>query len=62
MGCEERDEGRLGVETEGVVVQIDGMQVRQVEDGGEKGGEGLGNLVEQTAGEDIGEVRDLLAN
>lgn len=59
MGCKERDKGCLSVEAESIVVQVDGVEVRQVQDRGKERGEGLGDLVEQTTSEDIGEVRDL---
>lgn len=53
---EEIDEGRLRVEAEGVVAQVDGVQVGQSEEGGQEGGERLGDLVEEPGCEDVGEV------
>lgn len=61
MSSEKGDEGRLGVEAEGVVVEVDRVEVRQVEDGGEQGGERLGDFVQEAAGEDVGEVCDLVS-
>ena len=56
---EEVDEGRLGVEAEGVVGEVDGVEVGEGEERGEEGGERLRDLGEETAGEDVGEVGDL---
>ena len=52
---EEIDEGADGVEAEGVVAQIDGVQVWALEEGGEEGGEGGWDLGEEAGGEDVGE-------
>ena len=59
MGGQEGHQGRLGVEAEGVIVQVDGVEFRKVENGGEEVGEGFGDFVKESAGEDIGKVRDL---
>lgn len=59
MGSEECDERSLCVETEGVVVQVYGMEVWQVEDRGQKGGQGLGDFIQEATSEDVGEVCDL---
>lgn len=56
---EEVDEGRLGVEAEGVVGEVDGVEVGQREEGGEEGGERLRDLGEEAAREDVGEVGNL---
>jgi len=53
---EEGDEGRMGVNTERVVAEVYGGEVREVEDGGEEEGQGFGDLGEQAAGEDVGEI------
>lgn len=42
---EELDEGRVGVDAERVVAQVDREELRVVEDGVEEEAEGLGNLV-----------------
>lgn len=57
--CEECDERRLSVETKSVVVQVNRVEIRQVEDGREQVGERLRDLAQETAGEDVGEVCDL---
>lgn len=59
VGGKEGNEGRLGVQAEGVVVKVDGVELGEVEDRGEEGGESFGDLVKESAGEDIGEVCDL---
>lgn len=56
---EESDEGRLRVQAESVVVQVDRVEVWQVEDGGQEVRDGVGDLAQEAAGEDVGEVRDL---
>lgn len=56
---EEVDERGLRVEAEGVVGEVDGVEVREGEEGGEEGGEGLWDLREEAAREDVGEVGDL---
>ena len=45
VGGEESDEGGLGIEAEGVVVQIDGVEFGKGEEGGKEGREGLGNFI-----------------
>jgi hypothetical protein len=57
--CQERHERRLRVKAEGVVVEVDCVEAREVENRGKKGGKGLGDFAEQAAGEDVGEVGDL---
>jgi hypothetical protein len=59
VGGKEGNEGRLGVQAEGVVVKVDGVELGEVEDRGEEGGKSFGDLVKESAGEDIGEVCDL---
>src|SRR5690606_19825846 len=44
---------------EGVVVEVDGIEVREVEDRGEERGEGFGDFGEEPAGEDVGQVGNL---
>lgn len=56
---EEGNKGRLGVEAECIVVEVYRVQLGEVKDGGEERGKGLGDLVEQTAGENIGKVGNL---
>ena len=56
---EEVDEGGLRVEAKGVVGEVDGIEVGEGEERGEEGGEGLRNLREEAAREDVGEVGDL---
>lgn len=58
---EEGDKRGLGVEAERIVVQVDGVEVRQVKNRREQGGESFRNLVEQTAREDIGKVGNLVS-
>lgn len=57
---EEGDEGGLHVQAEGVVVQVYGVEVGELEEGGEQGGERGGDFREEAAGEDVGEVGDLV--
>lgn len=45
MARQESDQGRLGVETKSIIVQVDGTKIGQVEDRGEQRGEGLRDLV-----------------
>ena len=59
MGGEESDERCLRVEAEGVVVEIDRVELREVEDGSEEVREGFGDLGQQPTCEDVGEVGDL---
>lgn len=59
VGGKEGNEGRLGVQAKGVVVKVDGVELGEVENRGEEGGESFGDLVKESAGEDIGEVCDL---
>lgn len=49
----------LGVEAEGIVVKVDGGKVGVVQDSGEDGGNASRNLVQQSAGEQVGEVGGL---
>lgn len=56
---EELDERRVGVDAEGVVAQVDGAELRQIEDGVEEEAEGLGDLVEEATSEDVRKVGDL---
>jgi hypothetical protein len=57
---EEGDEGCLHVQAEGIVIEIDSVQIRKLEKGSEEGGEGGGDFGEEAAGEDVGEVGDLM--
>ena len=59
MGGEECDKWRLHVETESVIVHVDGVEVWEVEESGEKVGEGSWDLGEHAAGEDISQVGNL---
>ena len=54
--AEERAERLDGVEAEGVVVQVDRVQLLALEEGSEEGVERRGDLGQQAAGEDVGEV------
>jgi hypothetical protein len=56
---EEGDQGRLRVETEGVVVEVDCVELRKIEDRGEERGKRFGDLAEKAAGEDVGKVGNL---
>jgi len=56
---EEVYEGRLGVQTEGVIGEVDGVEFGEREEGGKEVRERLRDLREQSSGEDIGEVGDL---
>lgn len=56
---EEGDEWRLCVEAKSVVVEVDGVELGEVQDGGKEGGKGLWDFVEKATGEDIGEVGNL---
>ena len=56
---QECDQGCLGVQTEGVVVEVDGVEVREVEDRGKEERKRFGDLVEEATGEDVGEVGNL---
>lgn len=57
---EEGDERRLHVQAEGVVVEVYGVEVGELEEGGQERGEGGGDFREEAAGEDVGEVGDLV--
>ena len=56
---EEGDNGCLRVEAKGIVVEVDGVEVREVEDGGEERGKGIGDFAEESSGENIVEASDL---
>ena len=43
----------LGVETERVVIQVDGSEVGKVQNRGKEVGQSFGNLVQQSSREDI---------
>ena len=59
VGSEESDQGRLGIQAKGVVVEVDRAQVGQVENRSKEGGKRFGDFVEKTAGEDVGKVGNL---
>lgn len=59
MGGKESDQWRLDVEAESIVVEVYGVQLREVEDGGEEGGKRLGDLAQETGGENVGKVGNL---
>lgn len=59
VGGEEGHERRLHVKAEGIVVQVDCVKLGEVEHRGEKRGDSVGDLAEESTGEDIGEVCDL---
>jgi hypothetical protein len=42
-----------GVKAKGIIVEVDGREVGKVLNRGEEGGDGLGNLAEKSAGEDV---------
>jgi hypothetical protein len=58
VGGEEGHERRLHVKAEGIVVQVDGVKLGEVKHRGEKRGDSVGDLAEESTGEDIGEVCD----
>ena len=60
MRGEEVDKGRDGVEAEGVVAKIDGLKVRQCEEGVYEVLQRLRDLREEAACKDVGEVCDLV--
>lgn len=57
--CEERGERADSVQPEGVVGEVDGVQVWQLEQRLQEEVEGWGDLREAAGGEDVGEVGDL---
>lgn len=59
VGGEESHERRLNVQAESIIVQIDSVEVGEVEDRGQERGDGVGNLAQESTGEDVGEVGDL---
>jgi hypothetical protein len=59
VGCQEGNQRRLCVQPKGIVVDVDCVEFREVENGGEEGGKRVGDLAEESAGEDIGKVCDL---
>jgi hypothetical protein len=56
---EEGHERCLHVKAESIVVQVDRVKLGEVEHRGEKRGDSVGDLAEESTGEDIGEVCDL---
>lgn len=56
---EESHEGRLDVQAECIVVEVDSGELGEVEDGGQEGRDGVGDFAQESAGEDVGEVGDL---
>jgi hypothetical protein len=56
---EEVDEGRDGVEAEGVVGEVDGVELGEREQRGEEVRQRGRDLGEKTRREDVGEVGDL---
>lgn len=56
---EEGNERCLHVETESVVVQVDGVELWELEKRSEEGGKGGWDLGEEATGEDVGKVGDL---
>lgn len=56
---EEGHEGRLDVQAECIVVEVDSGELGEVEDGGQEGRDGVGDFAQESAGEDVGEVGDL---
>ncbi len=59
MLAQERDERPRGVEAEGVVAEVHGVEMREGQAGGEQRGEGGRDLGEEAGGEDVGEDGDL---
>lgn len=57
---EESDKRSVGVDAKRVIAEVDGVEFGEVEDGCEERREGLGNLVEEATGEDVGKVGNLL--
>lgn len=57
--CEERDDGVYGAAAEGVIAQVDLDECGFGFEGVADGGESLGDLVDQAAGEDVCKVGDL---
>jgi hypothetical protein len=49
----------LDVQPKGIVIQVDSVELGKVEDGGEQRRDGVRDLAQESAGEDIGEVCDL---
>ena len=58
MFFQKRNKRGDGVEAERVVAEIDGVQVRAFEKGGEEGREGRGDLGQEAGGENVREVDD----
>lgn len=56
---EEGDEWCLHVETESIVVQVNGVEVWKLKESSEEGRKGGWDLGEEATGEDVGEVGDL---
>lgn len=57
-GEESHDRG-LGIKAKGVVVKVNSLEVREVENRSQERREGLWDLAQQTTGKDIGKVSDL---
>jgi hypothetical protein len=56
----ERDVGgEESHEAESIVVQVDSVEFREVEDRGQERGDSVGDLAQESTGEDISEVSDL---
>lgn len=59
VGGEESHERRLNVQAESIVVKVDSVEFGEVENRGQERGDGVGNLAQESTGEDVGEVGDL---
>ena len=59
VGGEESHERRLNVQAESIVVQVDSGEFGEVEDRGQERGDSVGDLAQESTGEDVGEVGDL---
>lgn len=44
VGGEESHERRLNIQAKGIVVEVDSVELGKVEDRGQEGGDGVGNL------------------
>ena len=59
MRGEEGDQGRLGIESKCIIVQVDRVEFWQSEECSEEGGEGLWDFVQETSCKYICKVGDL---
>lgn len=59
VGGKERNQGRLRIKAESIVVQVDGMEIGESKERGEEEGKGLRNLIQKASCENIREVCNL---